>query len=435
MLAPLPKDISLDRRATNVPRRFHWLAFLVASLAAAFVLLTVVAIPQWLSKQARWEALRSHVGEIGRVAASVVDGDLHRKLLDPVNYSDELYARALSPLVRFHSADPNIFYLYTMVDRGGIAYFVLDTAASPALRTSHHLRASAYMERFDLRKEYEDDRLLQIAAGKTYVNRTFEHDDYGDFLTAHAPIYDSEGRYSGFVGVDFDVQYYLAEETRFRTIAIGSLVAALVMALVIGYIVALYYSALHRRMQQLYDNSIRDSLTGLLNRRGSIDAMGKSLARHQASNAMLVVDVDNLKMINDMRGHATGDAVIALTAEAIRESIRDGDECGRFGGDEFLVFAPNCNTDEAVEIAKRILARVSGQSMPLAGARFSVSIGIAVSAHADFSEMFRDADAALYQGREAGKSRIAMFTPSNDDVILTEIEIGKESQRYAVPSG
>jgi diguanylate cyclase (GGDEF)-like protein len=414
MLAPLPKQLALDRCARSVSRRFHWLAFIIASLSAALVLLSMVAIPQWLSKQARWEALRTHVGEIGQVAASVVDGDLHRKLLDPVNYSEELYARALSPLVRFHSADPNIFYLYTMVDRGGVAYFVLDTAASPALRTSHPLRASAYMERFDLRKEYEDDRLLQIADGKIYVNRTFEHDDYGDFLTAHAPIYDSEGRYSGFVGVDFDLHYYLAEEARFRTIAIGSLVAALVMALVIGYIVALYYSALHQRMQQLYDNSIRDSLTGLLNRRGVIDAMGKSLARHQASNAMLVIDVDDLKMINDLRGHATGDAVIALTAEAARESVRAGDQCARFGGDEFLIFAPGCDVDEATKIANRIMVRLSRQSLPLAGARFSVSIGIVVhdGGHADFDRMYRDADAALYRGREDGKSRIGVFEPN-----------------------
>ena len=431
MLAPLPKDITLDRRAINVPRRFNWLAFLVASLAAAFVLVTVVATPQWLSKQARWKALRSHVGEIGQVAASVVDGNLHRKLLDPVNYSDELYAHALSPLVRFHSADPNIFYLYTMVDRGGVTYFVLDTAASPDLRTAHKLSASAYMERFDLRKEYEDDWLQQIAVGKAYVTPTFEHDDYGNFLTAHAPIYDGEGRYSGFVGVDFDLQYYLAQEERFRDIAISSLVAALVLALVIGYLVALYYSAMHNRMQQLYDSSIRDSLTGLLNRRGATDAIGKSLARHQASNAMLLVDVDNLKMINDMRGHATGDAVIALTAEAVRESIREGDECARFGGDEFLIFAPDCDADEAAKIAKRILARLSGQLMPLAGARFSVSIGIAVhdGAHADFARMYRDADAALYKAREEGTSRIGVFEPSNDDVSLTDREISKESQR------
>jgi hypothetical protein len=75
--------------------------FVLASLAAA-----VVAIPQWLSKQARWEALRANTGEIAQLAASVVDGDLHRQLLDPANYSEELYRQALKPLVRFHSANP-----------------------------------------------------------------------------------------------------------------------------------------------------------------------------------------------------------------------------------------------------------------------------------------------------------------------------------------
>jgi diguanylate cyclase (GGDEF)-like protein len=437
MLAPLPKDISLDRRATHVPRRYRWLAFLVASLAAALVLVSMVAIPQWLSKQARWEALRSHVGEIGQVAASVVDGDLHRKLLDPANYSDELYARALLPLVRFHSADSNIFYLYTMVDRGGVAYFVLDTAASPDLRTRNKLRASAYMERFDLREEYKDDWLQQIAAGKTYVNRTFQHDDYGDFLSATSPIYDSEGRYSGFAGVDFDLQYYFAQEARFRAIAINSLIAALIGSLVIGYLVALYYSAMLDRMQQLYDISIRDSLTGLLNRRGAIAAIEKSLARHQASNAMLLVDVDNLKLINDLRGHSTGDAVIALTAEAVRESVRAGDQCARFGGDEFLIFAPDCDVEEATEIANHIRGRLSGQSMPLAGARFSVSIGIAVhdGVHTDFHQMYRDADAALYQARKDGKNRIGVFKPTHDDESLTDRELGQQSGRYGLPFG
>ena len=129
----------------------------------------MVAIPQWLSKQAALAKHFDHTwAEIGQIAASVVDGDLHRKLLDPANYSDELYARALKPLVRLHSADPNIFYLYTMVDRNGVPYFVLGiTAASTDLRTNNQLRASAYMERFDLREEYKNDGWLdQIAAGQ-----------------------------------------------------------------------------------------------------------------------------------------------------------------------------------------------------------------------------------------------------------------------------
>jgi diguanylate cyclase (GGDEF)-like protein len=402
-------DLS-QRRATSFARRFNPVVFVIASLVAAAVLVSIVAIPQWLSKQARWEVLRSHVGQIGQLAASAVDGDLHRQLLDPANYSDELYARALKPLVRFHSANSDLFYVYTMVDLGGVAHFVLDTAASPDLRTNHRLRASAYMERFDLRKKYEDDWLQQIAAGKTYVTPTYEKDDYGYFLTAHVPIYDSQGRYSGFVGVDFDLQYYLAEEARFRAIEIGSLVAALVVALLIGYLVALYHSDMLQRLRVLYDRSIRDGLTGLLNRRGVTDAINKSLALHAASNAMLLVDINNLKMINDMRGHVTGDAAIARTAQAIRESIREGDECARMGGDEFVVFSPDCDADGAREIAQGILAKLSRQGIPLAGARFSVSIGIAVhdGASSDFARMYRDADAALNHAREDGKSRIGL---------------------------
>lgn len=351
--------------------------FIVASLVAAVILVAIVAVPQWLSRQARWEELRVQVGQTGRYAASVVDGDLHRQLLDPANYSDELYARALKPLVRFHSANPDIFYVYTMVDRGGVAYFVLDTAKSPDLRTNHKLEASNYMERFDLRKEYEDDWLQQIAAGKTYVTPTYEQDDYGDFLTAHVPIYDSQGRYSGLVGVDFDPQYYFAEEARFRAIAIGSVVAALIVGLLIGYLVARYHSAMGRRIQELYDASIRDGLTGLLNSCGAADAINKSLTRHPARNAILLVDVDNLKMVNYTRGHVTGDAVIARTAEAIRESIRQGDECARVGGDEFIIFAPDCDADAAAEIARRILDRLSKPAMPLA-VTVGVSIGIAL---------------------------------------------------------
>ena len=152
---------------------------------------------------------------------------------------------------------------------------------------------------------------------------------------------------------------------------------------------------------------------------------------------MLLVDVDNLKMINDLRGHATGDAVIALTAEAVRESIRAGDQCARFGGDEFLIFAPGCDVDEATKIANRIMGRLSGQSMPLAGARFSVSIGIVVhdGAHADFDRMYRDADAALYQGREDGKSRIGVFKPPHDDESLTDREIEQAKPAVRPPFG
>ncbi len=397
----------------KMARRLNPAVFILATLTAAAGLILMVGTPQWLSKEARWEALRLHVGQIGKVAANLVDGDVHRQLLDPQNYSDELYSKALKPLVRLHSAYPGIFYVYTMVDRGGVAYFILDTAASPDLRTAHNLRASEYMERFE---PGDDDGawLRQIAAGKTYVTPTFEHDNYGDFLTAHVPIYDSGGKYSGFVGVDFDLEFYFAREAAFRRIAIGSFAAVLIASLLTGYLVASYHSAMRHRMEELYDISTHDGLTGLLNRRGALDQIGKLLHRSEASSATLLLDIDNLKMINDVRGHAAGDAVIAVTGEAIRNSIRDGDVCARVGGDEFLIFAPDCNSNEATEIANRTLASIE-RSMPLAGAKCSVSIGITVHgrSNGNFAAMYHEADMALYQGREHGKGRIGIFEPSS----------------------
>ena len=236
------------------------------------------------------------------------------------------------------------------------------------------------------------------------------HAHFGNFLTAHAPIYDSQGSYAGFVGVDFDLQYYLSREARFRSIAIASLGVALLLALGIGYGVAVYHSVIGRRIQELHDSSIRDSLTGMLNRRGAMQIIKKSLERHAGSGAMLLVDIDNLRMINDMRGHSTGDAVVARTSDAIRKSIRPGDECARLG-DEFLIYAPDCDAQGAQDIADAILVRLSGQGMPLVGAPFSVSIGIArrEGGEADYARMHREADTALHQARAEGRNRIVTF--------------------------
>jgi diguanylate cyclase (GGDEF)-like protein len=223
----------------------------------------------------------------------------------------------------------------------------------------------------------------------------------------------SQGRYSGFVGVDFDLQYYLAREARFRSIAIGTFGAALILALIIGYLVARYHSVMQWRIRQLHDNSIRDSLTGFLNRDGVMQFIKPKLELNDGKSALLLVDIDNLKIINDLRGHVTGDAVITRASEVIRESVREGDECARIG-DELIIFAPGCDLDTAMHIARGILARLSAQEMPIAGAAFTVSVGVAThkGAGADFARVYRDAESALHQARAEGRDRIAVFGPS-----------------------
>jgi diguanylate cyclase (GGDEF)-like protein len=394
----------------KISPRIFWLV----TLAALAVLVAVVAVPQWLSKNARLQVLRSHVAEVAQIAASVVDGDLHRQLLDPANYTPELYERVVAPLVRFHSADPEIFYVYTMVERGGRSFFVVDTAASSKLKTSRKLRPSAYMEPFEsIDVEPDPDYLQRIANGETYVYPSFQRDVYGTFLSGHTPIYDSQGRYSGFVGVDFDIKYYLALESSFRAIFYGSVAGAVLMALLIGYLVARYHYYVQDRIDEQYRISIRDELTQLLNRRGALRFSREALATRASSYAVILVDIDDLKGINDLYGHAAGDEFIVKVADTIRNSVREKDICARMGGDEFLIFATGCDLDAATEIARRILGKVFSHDSHSSRSHFGVSIGICVAPGADatFELLYRHADEALYKAKQAGRNRFVIFDP------------------------
>lgn len=394
-------------------RQFTPRIFWIVTLASAVVLGALVAVPQWFSEQARLDVLRANVEQIARLAASAVDGDLHHQLLDPANYSPDLYEKALEPLVRFHSAASDVSYVYTMMERDGRSYFVLDTAASDKLLTRRKLRASSYMEPFEMiDKEPDPDWLQRIAAGQTYVYPDFLRDEYGYFLSGHTPIFDSAGRYSGFVGVDFDTDYYLEREARFRAIYIGTLIAALIAAIAIGYLTARYHYYLDHRIQGHYHLSIHDELTGLLNRRGALQAVDAALSLRASSYAAILVDVDDLKSINDGHGHAAGDDFLRRVALAMRAAVRNADICARLGGDEFLIFAAGCDLDAAAEIARRILSRVyAHESTGISG--FGVSIGICIAANSsvDFETMYRSADRALYSAKSSGKNRYVVSEP------------------------
>lgn len=384
-------------------------SFLLGSAVIAALLLTVVLVPQVLSRQARLEVLRNHVGEVARLAASQVDGDLHLRLVEGSQADEQTRREALEPLLRLHAAWPEAIYVYTMGMRDGPPFFVLDTAQDPEFARKRGLRASQYLEPFELRKEYYSDWVQELANGRTYVTEGFQYDDYGYFLSGHAPILDSTGRFAGFVGVDFGLDYYLKEERRFQRIEIASMAGAVLLSLLLGYGYARYRQGHHTELQQHYQFSIQDSLTGLPNRRGALVAIDAAWAAGgEAPHAALLVDIDDFKSINDSSGHAAGDEVLRALAAALRQSLRPGDTAARLGGDEFLVFARNCDQRAAEQIAARLLTAVNAVRAPV---RFSVSIGISVitTTEGGFDQLYHEADAALYQAKGEGRNRYAVF--------------------------
>ncbi|WP_459855154.1 sensor domain-containing diguanylate cyclase [Dongia sp. agr-C8] len=168
--------------------------------------------------------------------------------------------------------------------------------------------------------------------------------------------------------------------------------------------------------EKLENMALRDGLTGLYNRRFLDETLERDLSklqRDRKSGAVLLLDVDHFKRFNDTHGHQAGDEALRRVGTALLASVRASDVVCRYGGEEFLVFLPDCNTAEATAKAEKIRAAVSGTSMTM-GERVipsvTISIGLAMfPAHAQTRALLLQmADRALYQAKAAGRNRVVV---------------------------
>jgi diguanylate cyclase (GGDEF)-like protein len=171
-----------------------------------------------------------------------------------------------------------------------------------------------------------------------------------------------------------------------------------------------------RSQDELVRQALHDPLTGLANRTLFMDRLAQALARsnrHPGSLAVMFLDLDRFKLINDSLGHGVGDHVLMCMAERLREVLRIEDTASRFGGDEFVILCEDVQSDEdAILIADRLAVAVA-QPIPMDAGNVVVttSIGIAVAkARADTAEdLVRNADSALYRAKERGRARYELF--------------------------
>ncbi len=223
-----------------------------------------------------------------------------------------------------------------------------------------------------------------------------------------APVTGQRGEITHFVGVQHDLteQKRIEDELREAHAALTRQNAELEER------VSERTRALREANARLEELASTDRLTGIANRWHFLELAERELDRRRASGeplALVMLDLDHFKGVNDRYGHLAGDRALAALAECVRATIRPLDLCGRFGGEEFLVLLPGIDAEGALHIAERLRSAIAatpvefdGQAIPIAA-----SLGVAAwDGRSGIDDLIRRADEALYRAKAAGRNRV-----------------------------
>ena len=188
-----------------------------------------------------------------------------------------------------------------------------------------------------------------------------------------------------------------------------------------GYVVSLRNITERVRLyEKVRSLAIHDDLTGVYNRRYILETGNREISRvrrsHSPSIAVLILDLDGFKGINDNYGHGAGDELLISVAQRASGALRDIDSFGRIGGDEFAAILPDTDQQEGMVAAEHVRSAIADALLTSGADRVSVSASIGVAASADFPEgvndiedLFQAADTSMYIAKRSGKNRIVGY--------------------------
>lgn len=188
--------------------------------------------------------------------------------------------------------------------------------------------------------------------------------------------------------------------------------------------------------EELVQQANYDKLTGLPNRLLGADRLDKALQHSKRLNnnaALLFLDLDGFKKINDSLGHATGDRLLQETAQRLSHCVRASDTVARWGGDEFLIVLPDLATPESAELVAEKVLEVCSAPYHLDGYELSVTASIGISVYPldgqDGTELMRNADAAMYAAKESGRDRLRFFKPELNQRAVERLALESDLRR------
>jgi diguanylate cyclase (GGDEF)-like protein len=186
-----------------------------------------------------------------------------------------------------------------------------------------------------------------------------------------------------------------------------------------------------------------DPLTGVANRQALLSRAEEEFARaarYRRPLALVMVDLDHFKRLNDAHGHAAGDVVLRAVAQRLAESVREVDVLGRFGGEEFLLVLPETDADAAATVAEKLRRAVAGTPVRLPdGHEVTVTLSAGVAGGPGEilrpDTLLRDADAALYSAKALGRDTVYVFRETGDEDTIRRSPIRSEARNAAIDVG
>ena len=204
--------------------------------------------------------------------------------------------------------------------------------------------------------------------------------------------------------------------------------------ILITFLAMQVYSVTETTERRFRSDASRDSLTGVYNRRAIIEC-AETLWEQRRSLALLLLDADHFKQVNDTYGHSAGDEVLRHIAQLMQSTLREDDSIGRVGGEEFLILLPDTSFDEALHVASRLREQLADQPCRLGMRRLPItlSMGLALSYEdKELSGVIDLADRRLYMAKSAGRDRlVAEGGDSFGDMARSEMLRGPSSSGVA----
>ena len=293
-----------------------------------------------------------------------------------------------------------------------LTLFLLDASGKEMMRRSLDLGGQAA---FPAERPVGEDALNAwvMARGTSLVIKDLEKDFRFRGLDMQtlkgrsfhlSPLLSTQGQVTGLVRAESIEREAMDQED-----------GRLLESLVVLASLAIENAKLYRETQDL---AVTDGLTKLLLRRVLLEKLEQELLRAKEKDAplaLVLLDIDHFKSVNDTYGHPAGDAVLREVAARVKRSVRDVDVCGRYGGEEFIVLLPQTPLEGALLVAERIREAVKAKPFELRGEerRITVSLGVSVfPQHSDNGRaLIESADEALYKSKENGRDRV---TPAGE---------------------